>query len=152
MVGAGVGVLMFAIGVARSAAPVPIPIGDPDPADRQAFVEVCGACHPVSMVDSEVRSYDHWRETVRAMVERGAKGTDTQFERIDNYLYLTMTALNVNDAASEDVAAILGITEAAAEKIVARRETKRFTDISDLAAAARVPVAQLEQRKKRVGF
>lgn len=152
MVGAGMGVLLLMIGVARSAAPVPVPVGDPDPADRQAFVAVCGACHPASMVDGEVRSYDDWQETVRAMVERGAKGTDDQFERIDNYLYLTMTALNVNVAAAEDIAAILGIPAPAAEAIVTRRDARKFADLGDLAKVAGVPVAQLEARKRRIGF
>ena len=152
MAAGGLGALVLAIGVARSAAPVPAPIGDPDPKDRQAFVAVCGACHPASMVDGEVRSYDDWRETVRAMVDRGAKGTDEQFERIDNYLYLTMTALNVNVAAGEDIAAILGIPEAGANAVVARRDSRKFADIADLAKVAGVPVAQLEARKKRIGF
>jgi hypothetical protein len=146
----GLGALIAIVGVGRSA--VPEPIGDPDPKDRQAFVAVCGACHPVSLVDGEVRSYDDWRATVQAMVDRGAKGTDEQFERIDTYLYLTMTAIDVNRAAAEDVAAILGLSTEAADRIVARRETRPFATIADLAAVAGVPVTRLDARKKRIGF
>ena len=64
---------------AAPAAPAALPIGDPDPADRQALVAVCGACHPVNLVTDNVRAYDDWRATVQTMVERGAKGSDEQY-------------------------------------------------------------------------
>jgi hypothetical protein len=155
-VGAAGFALFAALSLARTATPsaatLSEPIGDPDPKDRQALVAVCGACHPVNLVDDNIRAYDDWRETVRAMVERGAKGTDEQFARIDNYLYLSLTALNVNEAAGEDIAAILGIPTAAADAIVARRAQRKFTTIADLASVAGVPPAQLETRRKRIGF
>ncbi|MDO6414334.1 helix-hairpin-helix domain-containing protein [Sphingomonas sp. BIUV-7] len=156
MRGAAALMLLAAIGFARTTAAPPAahlePIGDPDPKDRQALVAVCGACHPVNLIDDNVRSYADWQETVRSMAERGAKGTDEQFERISNYLYLSLTALNVNEAAAEDIAAILGIPAASADAVVTRRETRKFASIADLATVAGVPSGQLEARKRRIGF
>jgi hypothetical protein len=147
---------LAAVYVAGTTAPPAVPraepIGDPDPRDRQALIAVCSACHPVNLVDDNVRAYDDWQATVRAMAERGAKGTDEQFERIANYLYLSLTALKVNEAAGEDIAAILGIPAASADAIVARREKRKFASIADLAAVAGVPAGQLEARKSRIGF
>jgi hypothetical protein len=154
--GAAALAVLVAVNLAQTATPPNAkrsePVGDRDPKDRQALVAVCGACHPVNLVDDNIRSYDDWRETVRSMVDRGARGTDEQFERIDNYLYLSLTALNVNEAAGEDIAAILGIPAIGADAIVARREQRKFTSIADLASVAGVPAAQLEARKKRIGF
>lgn len=132
--------------------PKHLPEGDDDTVDRQALVAVCSACHPLNLVTDEVRSFDDWRATVEVMVAHGAKGTDEQFRRIDNFLYLSLTAINVNTADPEDLAAILGISDAAALAIVARRSTARFNSIVDLAKVAGVSPALLQARAERIGF
>lgn len=141
-----------ATAIGRPALPTSRPVGDPDPRDRQALTAVCGACHPVNLVEDNVRSYDGWQEIVRKMVEHGAKGSDEQFDRVGNYLYLTLTTINVNSAAPEDIAAILGVSPPAAQAIVARRTARKFTSLVDLAQVAGVAPAHMAARRRRIGF
>jgi len=56
------------------------------PAAREAFQKVCGACHSVDTVTAQGRTRDQWRESINAMVARGAKATDEEFAMILDYL------------------------------------------------------------------
>src|SRR5512133_1980546 len=55
-------------------------------AAREAFVKVCGACHPVETVTGTRRTRAQWQESINSMVERGAKGTNEELAAILDYL------------------------------------------------------------------
>ncbi len=67
-------------------------------------------------------SYDAWHDTVQTMMDRGASGTDQQFEDIMDYLHRTMTTINVNTADADELQIVLNVPETAAQAIIARRE------------------------------
>ena len=52
-------------------------------------------------------SYDAWHDTVQTMVDRGASGTDEQFDDIMDYLHRTMTTINVNAADADELEIVL---------------------------------------------
>ena len=60
-------------------------------------------------------SYDDWHDTVQQMVDRGAKGTDEQFDDIMDYLHRTMTTINVNTADADELEIVLNVPETAAQ-------------------------------------
>jgi mono/diheme cytochrome c family protein len=53
---------------------------------REAFLKVCGGCHPVETVTSQRRTRAQWQESINSMVARGAKGTDAELAAILDYL------------------------------------------------------------------
>jgi mono/diheme cytochrome c family protein len=53
---------------------------------REAFLKVCGSCHPVDTVTSQRRSRAQWQESINSMVTRGAKGTNEELAAILEYL------------------------------------------------------------------
>jgi len=53
---------------------------------REAFLKVCGGCHPVETVTSQRRTRAQWQEGINSMVSRGAKGTDAELAAILDYL------------------------------------------------------------------
>ena len=53
---------------------------------REAFLKVCGGCHPVETVTSQRRTRAQWQESINSMVTRGAKGTDAELAAILDYL------------------------------------------------------------------
>ena len=53
---------------------------------REAFLKVCGGCHPVDTVTSQRRSRAQWQESINSMVTRGAKGTNEELSAILEYL------------------------------------------------------------------
>ena len=77
------------IGVWLAAALVaPAVFAQPQPpaGSREAFREVCGACHSVETVTSQRRTRAQWQENINSMIARGAKATPEEFALILDYL------------------------------------------------------------------
>jgi competence ComEA-like helix-hairpin-helix protein len=152
---AAIVVLGFAIASASFgvAARAPVSAGDPDPADRKALVAVCGKCHKVGLFDESIHSEPDWRDTLQAMVDRGAAGTDEQFARIVNYLQRTLTIVNINSASALQLAPVLGVSEQTAQAIVAQRSRQgKFSNLAELERIPGVDAAGIEARKARIAF
>ena len=123
-----------------------------DHEEKAAFEEVCGACHPVGMVDG-IRSELEWRETVEQMMKVGAKGTDQQIDRAIRFLLRNMTKVNVNTATAPEIAPVLAVSDATAQAIVKRRtQNGSFKTIEELKKVPGVDAAKLEGRRDRVVF
>ena len=88
--------------------------------EDQALKAVCAKCHNLEIVMSTPMSYDDWHDTVQKMVDRGASGTDEQFDDIMDYLHRTMTTINVNAADADELEIVLNLPEPVAKAIVAR--------------------------------
>jgi competence protein ComEA len=120
--------------------------------DKATFEAVCGACHPVGMVDG-IRSEVEWKETVEQMVGIGAKGTEQQLASVMRYLLRNQTKVNVNTATAPEIAPVLGISEATAQAVTRRRkEIGGFKTIQDLEKVPGVDSAKLESRRDRIVF
>ena len=88
----------------------------PDLAREARSVQaVCAKCHNLQIVMDTPMSYDAWHDTVQKMVDRGASGTDEQFEDIMDYLHRTMTTINVNAADADELEIVLNLPEAGGE-------------------------------------
>ena len=61
-------------------------VAQPAAGAREAFLKVCGGCHPVDTVTSQRRSRAQWQESINSMVTRGAKGTSDELAAILDYL------------------------------------------------------------------
>jgi len=120
---------------------------------QQASVKaVCGSCHNLEMVDSAPRSYDAWIETVQAMVDRGATGTDEQFSDVLDYLHHTVTTINVNAAEPGELTIVLDVPDSVARAIVARRAARAFTDLADLKSVRGSDPARLDEKARLIFF
>src|ERR1700685_4407063 len=88
----GLAAAMFVVSwVGGAAAPTP------DLArEGESLKAVCSKCHNLQMVMDTPMSYQAWHDTVQTMVDRGATGTDAQFDDVMDYLHRTMTTINVN--------------------------------------------------------
>ena len=146
--------IMAMCSVVTHAAPHSQPTGAraSDPADLRALHDVCAQCHDLSMFADTIQSHDEWIDTIQKMVDRGARGTDDQFDRILHYLAENQTSVNVNAAPAEDIAPVLGVSDAVAQAVVARRTAKPFTDVADLLSVPGVDGATVRARRNRIGF
>ena len=143
----GVALAFWVLGVnppARAAAVI-----DPDEA---AFRQVCGRCHDTELVADTPRSYEDWEDTVQAMIERGAKGSEAQFVSVMTYLYKTLSTINVNSAEAEDLAAVLHATPQVADAIIARRSARKFTGLDDLKTVPGLDPVVLDAKAKLIFF
>jgi competence protein ComEA len=120
--------------------------------EGKSLQAVCGKCHDLQIVLDTPRSLDDWRDTMQKMVDRGASGTDDQYDDILDYLHRTMTTIDVNSADAEELATVLGVPDTAAKLIIARRAARKFVDLNDLKSIAGVDAAIVDAKAKLIYF
>jgi competence protein ComEA len=120
--------------------------------EAQSLKAVCAKCHNLQIVMDTPMSYDAWHDTVQTMVDRGASGTDEQFEDIMDYLHRTMTTINVNAADADELEIVLNLPETVAKAIIARRSTRKFTDLADLKSVAGVDASTVDAKARLIFF
>jgi competence protein ComEA len=113
---------------------------------------VCAHCHNLQIVMDTPMSYTAWHDTVQTMVDRGAGGTDEQFDDVMDYLHRTMTTIDVNTAPADELEIVLHVTGTAAQAIIARRSTQRFTDLGDLKSVPGVDASTVDAKARLIFF
>ena len=113
---------------------------------------VCSQCHVLELVQDTPRGYDDWHQTVQEMVDRGATGTDQQFEDIMDYLHRTLTTIDVNNADADELGIVLGVSGKVAQDIVKRRAQRKFTGLADLESVPGTNAAALQAKARLIYF
>lgn len=122
---------------------------DPDPADAQAVLAVCTACHSASQFLTAPRPYLRWQQTMQDMLDRGAVASDEQLDRVLNYLVKNITVVNVNSSDPDQMAFTLQIPRSVADKIVERRTAHALAGIDDLKAIPGVNLPVMQKLKAK---
>jgi hypothetical protein len=117
---------------------------------QAAAVRLCSSCHSMQVVLDTPRGYDAWHDTVQRMIDRGARGTPDEFAQVMQYLFETVTTVDVNHGDDEELMTVLHTSAAAARSIVDRRTKRPFTDLADLEAAVPALDHKLLQAKKNM--
>jgi len=139
--------LMFGVTVFAASPP------SPDTArESKSLNAVCAHCHTLQIVMDTPRSFEEWHDTVQAMVDRGASGTDEQFDDVMDYLHRTMTTINVNAADTDELEIVLSVPKTVAEAIVARRSTQKFADLADLKSISGIDAAVVDAKARLIFF
>lgn len=113
---------------------------------------VCTQCHVLELVRDTPRSYDAWHDTVQQMVDRGATGTDQQFDDVMDYLHRTLTTIDVNNASADELQIVLGVSARTARAIMTRRAQRRFTGLADLESVPGTNAAALRAKARLIYF
>ena len=120
--------------------------------EAQSVITVCARCHDMQIVMDTPRSYDAWHDTVQKMVDRGATGTDDQFDDVMDYLHRTMTTIDVNSADPDELEIVLNTSETTAQAIVARRRTKKITGLADLKSIPGIDASTVDSKARLIFF
>ena len=124
----------------------------PDGPGKDALLKLCQDCHDLDTVTQDNMTKEAWQKTILKMVDRGAEGTDEQFEAIVNYLARNFGRINVNKAPADEIAPYLGFSAKEAEAIVQYREKNgAFKDWRDLKKVEGLDQAKVEAQKNRIG-
>ena len=128
----------------------------PDGPGKEAVQQVCGSCHGVDVIEGHHQSRDEWVATVQNMIQRGAEGTEEQFNAVLGYLVKNfgpqLPKVNVNQASAADLQSGLGLTDKEAAAIVKQREKAQFKAIEDLKKVPDLDYKKIEAQKDRVIF
>jgi competence protein ComEA len=119
----------------------------------EAFRRVCVRCHASDRVVEGRRYRSQWEEVLDRMVERGATGTDEDFEIVLDYLVREYGRIKINTAAADEIAHVLHLEAGAADAIVQHRDKHgKFVDFEALAAVPGVPAEELRKRRDAIMF
>lgn len=120
--------------------------------EHASLQAVCARCHNLQIVMDTPMSYDAWHDTVQKMIDRGADATDDQLQDIMNYLYRTMTTIDVNSAGVDELSTVLDAPEVVVKAVIARRKTRRFTGLDDLKTVPGIDAAKLDAKSRLLFF
>jgi competence protein ComEA len=121
----------------------------PDGPGKETVLKICRDCHDLDTITAENRTKEGWKKTVAKMGDRGAEGTDEQFEAVVVYLTKYFGRINVNTATAEEIAAGLDFSAKEAESIVQYREKNgAYKNWKDLTAV--IDAARVEARKNHI--
>jgi len=128
----------------------------PDGPGRDVTVKVCGQCHAAEIVASIKLTREGWEETIAAMVQQGATGTDQELQAVLDYVSQHFKGearrpLNVNAATSVELESVAGLLRKEAAAVIAHRDKNGpCKTLADLKKVAGLDYTKIEARKDRL--
>ncbi len=141
------------IGIAALAA-IPAAAQDlPQGAGKEAVVKLCSNCHGLTAAVSVRHSREQWEAVVDDMAQRGAVGTDQEFDAVVAYLSRYLGKININKATPAEMQEIADFSSAETEAIVRyRAKNGEFKSFADLQKIPDIDQKRLDARKDRITF
>jgi len=129
------------------------PSGQQTEPSAALFTRMCSDCHDSDRVVSQRRTQTEWEDVINKMIEKGAVGTDKEFESVFAYLLLNYGRTYINKATSDEITKILGLSKKDADAIVAYRTAKGpFADLDAVKKVPDIDLKKLEEHKEAVAF
>lgn len=107
---------------------------DKNPEDIVAVTKVCTACHGASMFLNSPRSSSRWEATYAQMSRNGARGSIDELNGVVHYMEKNLTIIDVNTSPPDELGPTLQVGPEVVAAIVARRSTRPFRNLADLAS------------------
>src|SRR5579871_71848 len=145
------GLFLFSTGMTQAQVQLP------DGPGKNELVKVCSQCHEIAITTSQRFDRAGWEGVVADMANRGAVGTDDEFDAIINYLAKNFAPeprpINVNKATALELQMALEISAADANAIVKyRTEHGDFKSLEELKTVPGIDVAKMDAKKSRLIF
>jgi competence ComEA-like helix-hairpin-helix protein len=123
-----------------------------DPA-AAVFTDTCAKCHDGARITAMRRTSAEWEDIIKKMIEKGAPGTEKDFETVYDYLLRHFGKVFINAAPASELVTILGLSPKEAGNIVAYRKNKGpFADFDAVKKVPDVDVKKLDERKDAIAF
>jgi competence ComEA-like helix-hairpin-helix protein len=137
----------------RPAVPQQVAASAQEDASYPLFTQMCSKCHDAARITGQRRNKFEWEEVINKMIEKGAMGTEKDFETVYDFLLRNFGKVDVNRAAAEELAMVLALPARDAEAIVAYRKTNgSFADYDAVAKVPGIDVKKLEAHKDALTF
>ena len=145
--------LVMAAGDGRPVAPQQVAASAQEDQSYPLFTQMCSKCHDAARITGQRRNKFEWEEVINKMIEKGAMGTEKDFETVYDFLLRNFGKVDVNRAAAEELAMVLTLPAKDAEAIVAYRKANgSFADYDAVAKVPGIDVKKLETHKDALTF
>lgn len=120
-----------------------------DAARSEAIVmRVCGNCHEWERIGDSRRTKAQWEELMADMFDRGAEGSEDDYNAILNYALRRYALVNINKAPGDEITIVLGLSPKEADAIVVYRTANgKILDFESLKKVSDVDQKKLEAAK-----
>jgi competence protein ComEA len=154
MLAAAAGLLVGSIvATSRVSAQPAQPAAPQDDKATQAFLKLCSDCHEPDRIVESRRTRGGWEEVIEKMIEKGASGTDQEFELVLQYLLRNIGMVNMNQDTAEDIALVSGLSKKDADAVVAYRKANgNFKNYDALTKVPGIDVKALDEHKAGISF
>jgi competence protein ComEA len=123
----------------------------PDGPGKDVVLKICRDCHDLDTVTSENRTNEGWKKMVAKMGDRGAEGSDEDFEAVIAYLTKNFGRINVNTATKEEIASGLGFSvKESTAVVVYRTKNGVYKDWQDLKKVEGLDAAKVDAQKDHI--
>jgi competence protein ComEA len=123
----------------------------PEGPGKAEVLKICRDCHDLDAITGENRTKEGWKKTIAKMVDRGAEGTDEQYEMIVTYLSKNFGRVNVNTATADEIVAGIDFSAKEAAAIMAYRDKNGpFKNWRDLSKVEGLDAARVEAKKDHI--
>jgi competence protein ComEA len=144
--------LLGASPVFQSAAQQPATSAADDPA-HELFIQTCNRCHDAARITAVRRTKTEWEEVINKMIERGATGSEDDFQTVFGYLRRHYGKVYINSANSDEITTTLGLSGKDAEAVVAfRKANGNFQDLDAVKKVPDIDVKTLDEHKDAIAF
>ena len=144
--------LLAASPAAQSTAQQPATSAADDPA-HELFIQTCNRCHDAARITALRRTKTEWEEVINKMIERGATGSEDDFQTVFGYLRRHYGKVYINSASGEEITTTLGLSNKDAEAVVAfRKANGNFQDLDAVKKVPDIDVKTLEEHKEAIAF
>jgi competence ComEA-like helix-hairpin-helix protein len=123
-----------------------------DPA-HELFIQTCNRCHDAARITALRRTKTEWEEVINKMIERGATGSEEDFQTVFGYLRRHYGKVFINSATSDEITATLHLSSKDADAVIAfRKANGNFQDFDAVKKVPDIDVKTLEEHKDAVAF
>jgi competence protein ComEA len=120
---------------------------------EDAFWKVCGDCHDPDRIRETRRTRGGWEDVIYQMVDKGAIGTERDFDLALQYLLAHYGLVNVNQAEAPEIALVTGLAAKEAESVVAfRKANGNFKNFDELKKVPGIDVDTLDAHRLAILF
>lgn len=135
---------------AQQAPPGPTSADDPGAA---LFGQMCIKCHDAARITAMRRTGTEWEEVLTKMIEKGATGTEKEFETVYGYVLRNFGKLYINAARPDEIAMVLGVSDKEAQALVEYRKANGpFADFDAVKKVPGIDLKKLDQQKDAIAF
>jgi competence ComEA-like helix-hairpin-helix protein len=128
----------------------------PDGPGKDLTAKLCIGCHDSGNFRKRRLTSDEWAEKIADMVDRGAKGTESELAAVGEYLTQNFgpdSKIRVNTAPMIELKTVLGITAQQAQALVDYREARgNFKEWRELQKVAGEDGGKIEGKKDLMLF
>jgi competence protein ComEA len=136
------------------AAPAPQSSGAvTDDPTYELFSQTCSKCHDAARITAVRRTKSEWEDVLTKMIEKGATGSEEDFQNVFGFLRRHYGKVYINTAPLEEITTTLGLSPKDAEAIVAYRKANgSFKELEDVRKVPDVDLKTLDAHKDAVVF